>query len=178
MAITLDTGKIHPATEAAIQALQWLQERAAPTNILDLGCGDGILSVTAAHIWDAQVLGADISPNAVADATRLVKEHGLEERMTVVRSDGFSNPQLAASAPYDLIIANLVAELLLKFAPVIQKSMAPGGLCLLSGILAWMTPQIEAIYQGLGFEIVERITFTPWHGYILKYVNTVTIDRP
>ncbi|MDE3060920.1 MAG: 50S ribosomal protein L11 methyltransferase, partial [Pseudomonadota bacterium] len=99
MAVELDTENLHPATVLMIEALHWLHERYAAENVLDMGCGGGVLSALSASIWDARVLAADISPKAVEDTSMNIASHGLDGRVTVVQSDGFLSPEIAARTP-------------------------------------------------------------------------------
>jgi ribosomal protein L11 methyltransferase len=169
MTLAIDTQNLHPTTELSLEALQWLQVREGFANILDIGCGNGILSVVAAHAWETKVLAVDISPNAVADTEKTIGEYGLEEQVTVLRSDGFSHPEMHARAPYDLIICNLLADILVRIAPEVKKSLRPGGYAVLSGSLAWMSENVEKGYSSLGFEIVKKIEKSPWCAYIMRY---------
>jgi ribosomal protein L11 methyltransferase len=167
--LTLDTQNLHPTTEACLLAMQRLQDTCEFSTILDIGCGNGILSVVAAHAWDARVLAADISPNAVKDATATVAAYRLEDRIRVIRSDGFSDPQISAGAPYDLVVCNLLADLLLRMAPDVKNSLAPGGYAILSGSLSWLAEGVKQAYLDLGFEIVEEITLAPWVAYLARH---------
>ena len=164
----VDTGNLHPTTELSLGALQRMQERGDFSRILDMGCGSGILSVVAAHGWDAKIMATDISPNAVADARQTMLAYGLQERVTVVRSDGFSAPEIGAQAPYDLIVCNLLADILVRIAPEVKSHLAPGGYAILSGSLTWLAENVEKTYAALGFEIIEKIEHSPWHAYIVR----------
>lgn len=169
MDIAIATENIHPSTESCLEALQWLNERADFSNILEIGCGSGILSVACASIWDANIIAADISPKAVEDTQANIAGYDLQDRMRVVRSDGFAHDAIISAAPYDFIICNLLAELQARFAPDVKKMSAPEGMVLLSGILAWKAPETELAYTGLGFEIAHKIEKSPWVTLLLSH---------
>ncbi len=158
----LETEGAHPSTLLCLTALQNLADRDFH-NILDMGCGNGILAVTAAHLWPtAHVLAADISPKAVEDATTAFARHGLKSRATAIRSDGFSQAHLRENAPYDLICCNLLAGVVTGMAKDMKKCLKPDGYALISGIMAWQATEMEQVYTGLGFEIIDKIADSPW----------------
>lgn len=172
--LQLETKNLHPATLLCLEALQRLHLTHACGNILDLGCGNGILSVVAASIWpQAKVLAADISEKAVADAAAAFKENRLARRVQVVRSEGFSHPRLGENAPYDLIFSNLLAHLLVEYAPKLKKHLKTDGYIILSGIQPWQATEVEQVYTGLGFEIVDKIEHSPWLAYTLCHKKEI-----
>lgn len=177
MPIQVDTAGLHPTTESCLEAFQWLHEEHDFHNILDMGCGGGILSVVAAGIWDTSVLAVDISEKAVADAQKTIADRELAQQVTVLRSDGFKDRRIREKAPYDLIIFNLLAEVLLSMATEVQSHLAPEGVVILSGMLAWKAPETIAAYNDLGFEVLQEFVNTPWHTYILCH-NSVTKRIP
>lgn len=168
MTVPIDTAGIHPTTISCLEALQWLQGVHAFARVLDMGCGDGLLSQAAAGMWKADVLAADIAPEAVEATRRQSAALGMEGLITAIRSDGFQHALIKERAPYDLILFNLLAEPIVQMAPQVRQSLAPGGICLLSGILEWMAAEVEAAYRALGFETLHQITRTPWRTYILR----------
>lgn len=171
--ITLDTEGLHPSTISCIEALQWLHGREPFKNIAEIGCGNGILSAVAASIWQANVLAADISPKAIEDTKKNIADYKLESLITPIRSDGFTHKDISANAPYDLVIANLLAELQLRMAPDIKKHCRTGGYLLLSGILEWKSAEIEQAYTSLGFEIQHKIINSPWTSYIFRHQTDI-----
>ena len=118
----------HPTTRLC---LQWM-ERNPPTglSVLDYGCGSGILSICAAALGAADVVGVDIDPAAIATA-----RHNAQENRVTVR---YTAPEAFAEEPerrFDLVIANILANPIMVLAPMLAHRVRPGGTILLSGIL-------------------------------------------
>lgn len=166
--LAIETQNLHPSTLLCLEALQTVHERGEPQRILDLGCGNGVLGIIAAQLWpEAEVLAADISEKAVADAQRAVSQEGLSERIKVVRSDGFSSALIAQKGPYNVILCNLIADLLLLIAPDVKKHLAPNGYAIIAGSLSWRAETVKQAYKDLGFEIIEKYEDSPWTAYLL-----------
>lgn len=165
----LATEGLHPSTLLCLKALEAMHTHAEINNVLEIGCGNGILSIVAAQIWPAWVLAADISAKAVEDARNAVAAQQLQDRVSVVRSDGFMHPDIAKKAPYDLIFCNLLPDLLLDMAENIKKCLHPRGYLLVSGILAWRVQEISVLYSGLGLDITDEFFDSPWHAFILRH---------
>lgn len=166
--LAIDAAGLHPTTECCLDALQWLSERKDVSRVLEMGCGHGILSLTAAGIWDAQVLAADIEPKAVADTLAQCAEFDMEEHVRAIRSDGFSHPAIAAGGPYDLIICNMLAHQLVAMARPMEQVLAQDGSLLLSGMLAWQRDETQSAFTSLGFALHYELTAQPWHTLILS----------
>lgn len=162
MNIAITAAGLHPTTESCLEALQWLHERREFHNVLDMGCGNGILSVASASLWQAQVLAVDVSEKAVQDTQSMVNEHQLQASVTVAHSNGFNNPLIKKKSPYDLILFNLLAEPIIHMAPMVQANIATNGVVVLSGILAWLEEAVTNTYKTLGFEFIHEITNNPW----------------
>lgn len=168
MTIAIDTQGLHPATELFLEILQELQEEGDFRAILDMGCGNGILSVVAAAIWDAQVVAVDISPKALEDAARNIAANDLGDQVTLLRSDGFAHPAIREHSPYDLIFFNCLAEPIVSMALQLQACLRPGGLAIVGGILAWKAPELEAYYASLGFITLRRFSQQQWHAFVFQ----------
>lgn len=167
MTFAVDTSGLHPSTRLAILALGWLAEKTECHSILDMGCGSGVLSATAAHIWPAHILAVDISPQAITDTRQVIHDYGLSQRVSAARSDRFAEPAIQQHAPYDLIIANMLDQWLVEMATDIKKSLKTGGFCLLSGLLEWIYADTLAAYTNLGFEIQQEFQEYPWRAAVL-----------
>lgn len=167
---------VHPTTVSCLEAMQALAGSRHFAKVLDMGCGGGVLSVMAAHWWPAEVVAVDISPQAVADTQALAQAQGMAAHIQVMRSDGFSEPGIAKTGPYDLIVFNMLAEPLCRMAPEVRAQLAPGGVCITSGILSWLEPQVVAAYEGLGFRLLQRISRGVWRTLVWE-LNKMIITK-
>jgi ribosomal protein L11 methyltransferase len=143
------TGR-HETTQGCLTALQWLSRHVRPNNALDLGCGTGVLAMAMIRLWHRPVLASDIDPWAVRTARANAGNNELAPLLTAVRADGLNHPALRRRAPYDLIVANILARPLLAMAGPIAGALRPGGHLILSGLLAHQLRQITATYRGRG----------------------------
>ncbi len=151
----------HPTTQTALMAMESLKHEDF-LNILDMGCGSGILSLVAASWWgQAAVTAADIEEKAIETTRQNAKEAGID-RITAIRSDGFSERAVKERGPYDLIICNIIAEPIIRLAPGMTQALAPGGVAVLSGMLVWLLPQVAEAYQAAGFSVLEEFQQAEW----------------
>ena len=95
-------------------------------NVLDLGCGTGLLAIGAAKLWKRPVLASDIDPVAVEVTRENARANGVAPLVRAVAADGLTNPVLAAAAPYDLIVANILAGPLTRLAPADRARAGAG----------------------------------------------------
>jgi ribosomal protein L11 methyltransferase len=157
----------HETTALCLSVLSDLaRAQAAYQNILDLGTGTGLLAIGAAKLWKKKVLASDIDPVAVEVTRENSKANGTGPLVLAVTADGLDNPLLARGAPYDLIVANILAEPLTRLAPAIQKSLAPGGTLVLSGLLRDQELLVTSFYKQL--RLVSRRRMGPWSALVLE----------
>jgi ribosomal protein L11 methyltransferase len=167
MPFAINPENLHPSTELALECLHFLHGMAECRHILDMGCGNGLLSIVCAQIWEAGVLAVDISQNALKDASDNLISHNLQEKITLRQSDRFLAPAIAQNAPYDLIIANMLDQWLIEMATDVKKHLKPGGYAVLSGMLGWLAADTKQSYTGLGLEIIKEFTSGQWHACVL-----------
>ena len=165
--ITVDAGAAfgtgeHATTKGCLLALDGLARARHFVRPLDLGCGSGILAMAAAKTWHCPVLAADIDSSAVAVARENARINRLSPRIRIVRSDGFAAPELRLAAPFDLIIANILARPLVRLSHPIRRYLAPGGVCVLSGLLASQEREVAAAYRRQGMKMRRRIAIDGW----------------
>lgn len=157
----------HATTRGCLIALDRLARREHPRNVLDIGTGTGILAIAAAKALNANVVASDMDPIAVSIATENVRANGVRSRVVVVEADGLTHPALRR-AKADLLFANILLRPLLDFAPSFSSALRPGGICVLSGLLAPQARQAEARYRGLGFSLESRILLDGWATLLLR----------
>jgi ribosomal protein L11 methyltransferase len=160
--LAFGTGQ-HATTAGCLEALDRL-EREGKTfaNIADIGTGTGLLAFAALALWpEAKAIATDVDPISI-DVTRdnaaingVHLGHGPGELLLVV-ADGMDSPMLAARAPFDLLIANILAGPLIDLAPDFAKALAPGGTIILAGLLDSQADAVVEAYEALGCKPVER----------------------
>ena len=164
--ILLDAGRAfgtgsHESTRGCLLALDRGRAPAGGT-ILDLGTGSGILAVAAAKLWGRPVLAADIDPVSVATAQANAAINDVDALIETRRSRGFSNPRLRGRAPYTLIVANILANPLIRLAPAIARYLRHDGRAILSGLLIEQQAEVTAAYESLGLTVRDRHPVDAW----------------
>jgi ribosomal protein L11 methyltransferase len=160
--LAFGTGQ-HATTAGCLEALDKLEREGARfANIVDIGTGTGLLAFAALALWpDAKCIATDIDPVAIdvardnAAINRVTLGHGTGELLLGV-ADGMDSPPLAARAPFDLIIANILAGPLIDLAPDFARALATGGAIVLAGILDTQTDSVAAAYKAEGLVLRER----------------------
>ena len=160
--LAFGTGQ-HDTTAGCLAALDRLEAAGKRfRNIADIGTGTGLLAFAAMALWpEAKAIGTDIDEiavkvseeNAAINGVRL--GHGPGELLLAV-ADGMDHPLTQARAPYDLLIANILAGPLIELAPAFSKSVAPGATLILAGLLDSQADTVIAAYQAKGMKVVER----------------------
>ena len=158
----------HETTALCLAVLSDLAKRRRYANVLDLGCGTGLLAIGAAKLWRRPVLASDIDAVAVDVTRENARANGEAPLVRALTADGLVHPALAAQAPYDLILANILAGPLTQLAPQIARALAPGGTAVLSGLLVWQENLVTSFYrpQGLIYRGVRRAG--SWSALVLE----------
>ncbi|RMD49000.1 MAG: methyltransferase domain-containing protein, partial [Alphaproteobacteria bacterium] len=167
-AMAFGTGH-HGTTRGCLLALDRLErEGVRPARVADIGCGTAVLAMAAAHLWpQARILASDIDPVAVETARANLAANGLAGRIETLVAAGLDHPRLAAAAPFDLILANILKGPLIALAPAIAAHLAEGGVAVLSGILREQAEEVVAAYAAEGLEERARIEDGDWVTLIL-----------
>lgn len=152
----------HETTFGCLLSLNHLAKTRRFWRPLDLGCGAGVLALAMARLWRVAVIASDIDPWAVAVAKANSRKNHLHAWVRPVLADGFAHPALSQGAPYDLIMANILARPLQRLAPAIAAHLAPGGRVVLSGLLAKQDAQVRSAYRGQGLYLVKRRCIGDW----------------
>lgn len=153
----------HPTTRGVLKALSMIDPALfSPDIACDMGAGSGILSFAILHHFGCPVVAVDVMPSAVAAIEENARRNGVEGRIRAVVADGFNHPDIRAAGPYGLVVMNILAEPLLALAAEAEAQLAAGGVLILSGMLVWQEPQLQAAYEALGLERTSRIAIGDW----------------
>ena len=161
--IDLDPGRAfgtggHASTRLVIELGENIETKAV-RRFLDLGCGSGILAIAAARLWPAAIGHAlDVDPEAVACTNENL------QRNRVVTVEASAGSLAEARGPYDLVMANIQADVLLDLAPALAAALAPGAALILSGLLLSDGPAIIARYREQGLRLDESREADEWVG--------------
>ncbi len=158
----------HASTRGCLLALDWLARRRRPRTVLDLGTGSGILAIAAAGLWPCRVVAVDNDPVAVSVARENLRKNGVERRVAVHPAEGCRGVLVGRRAPFDLILANILADPLVAMARDLRDRLAPGGLAVLSGLLDRQADRVERAYTLLGLRPVRRIRLDRWTTLLLR----------
>ena len=167
--IDLDPGRAfgtggHASTRLVITLAEGVADHIAASGrtvarFLDLGCGSGILSIAAARLWPAATgMAVDLDADAVECTRENLERNGVG---TVTAAAG-SIDVVAAQAPFDVILANIQADVLAELAPRFLPSLAPRGRVILSGLLLRDAEPVLGAFQKVGFSLVRRLDEGEW----------------
>ena len=158
----------HGTTAGCLKVLRALRDEGFRAgNILDLGTGSGILAIAAWMLWGCAVLATDIDPEAIAVTARHAAANGLPDNAVAVHvADGF-DAVIRDRAPYDLVIANILAPPLRAMAADIVAVTRPGGRILLSGMLAEQVDSVVPLYEAPGCAVVTTRLEGDWASVLL-----------
>ena len=160
--LAFGTGQ-HATSSGCLAALDSLERSgAAYANVADIGTGTGLLAFAALALWPgAKCIATDIDPVAIdvardnATINHVKVGHGPGE-VLLAQADGMDSPLLSARAPFDLIMANILAGPLIELAPDFANALAPGGTILLAGLLDSQAERVAGAYEDEGLTVRDR----------------------
>jgi len=160
--LAFGTGQ-HATTSGCLAALDSLERSgAAYANVADIGTGTGLLAFAALALWPgAKCIATDIDPVAIdvardnATINHVKVGHGPRE-VLLAQADGMDSPLLSARAPFDLIMANILAGPLIELAPDFANALAPGGTILVAGLLDSQAERVAGAYEDEGLTVRDR----------------------
>ena len=158
----------HETTALCLKALSDCARTRRPASILDIGCGTGVLAIGAAKLWRRAVLATDIDPVAVAVARGNARLNGVAPFIRTAIAEGIDHSFIRAGAPYDLILANILAGPLTKLAPGIGRIAARGGTVILSGLLYWQEKEVLSFYRAQEFVLRRTLRQSSWSALVLE----------
>jgi ribosomal protein L11 methyltransferase len=160
--IDLDPGMafgtgLHPTTRLCLEALEARADRAPLGRVLDAGCGSGILSIAAVKLGATRAVGVDIDPIAIEATLANARHNRVGKR---VRAMEGSVP--TGEGPFDCVLANLIAGLLVELADGLAAEVISGGTLIASGIFIDREDEVRRALEGAGLAILGRRQETDW----------------
>ncbi|RUW96236.1 50S ribosomal protein L11 methyltransferase [Mesorhizobium sp. M8A.F.Ca.ET.059.01.1.1] len=159
----------HGTTAGCLEMLEKVVRREHPRNALDLGTGSAVLAIAVAKLAHIPVLATDIDPVAVRVAAANARLNHVKGLIETVTAPGFHHPIFARRAPFDLIIANILARPLMRLAPQMARHIALGGSIVLSGILDRQRDAVISAYVGQNFRHISTLHREGWVTIHLKH---------
>ncbi len=141
----------HGTTAGCLELIETVVASENPQGALDLGAGSAVLAIALAKLAQIPVLATDIDPVATEVAEANVKLNGVTDYVTCETATGLSHTAIAARAPFDLIVANILAGPLMELAPEMAQGVKSGGSLILSGILDRQHDAVLSAYLAQGF---------------------------
>jgi ribosomal protein L11 methyltransferase len=167
--LTIDPGQAfgtgtHETTRLCLQFIEDVFESGAPPHrVLDLGTGTGILGIAAAKLGSGYTLGIDTDPKAVEVAEENARINGVADRFAAT-----FRPLASVEGAYDLVVANILAEILIDLKGEIMARCPAGGTLILSGILDEKSGWVEGEFRSEGARTIGRKTDGQWTALLLR----------
>lgn len=158
----------HGTTAGCLELLEQVVVRERPGNALDLGTGSAVLAIALAKLAHIPVLATDIDPVAVRVAATNARLNRVKALVETVTAPGFHHPIFSRRAPFDLIVANILARPLMRLAPEMARHIKLGGSLVLSGILDRQRDAVISAYVGQSFRHVRTLHREGWVTIHLK----------
>jgi len=166
-ALAFGTGH-HGTTRGCLVLLDHVLKAYRPRRVLDLGTGTGVLAIAAAKALHAKILASDIDPLAARVAQDNARLNGAGNRVLAIAANGLSDPQFAARGPFDLVLANILANPLRAMATPMARHLAPGALVILSGVLPDQASAVLAAYRARGLVLLRHLRLEGWSSLLLR----------
>ena len=166
-ALAFGTGH-HGTTRGCLLLLDHVLKKYYPRRVLDLGTGTGVLAIAAAKALQRAVLASDIDPASVRVARDNARLNGTGDLVQVIRATGFEAPQFARRGPFDLVLANILANPLRQMAGPMARHLAPSALVVLSGLLTPQVAGVVAAYRARGLVPLRHLRIDGWSSLLLR----------
>jgi ribosomal protein L11 methyltransferase len=148
----------HGTTKGCSLVMQKLAENNKFFNMLDMGCGSGILAIVMAYLWpDGNITAVDNDQVCVDTSVENATINHVADKINIDFSDGYNSDIVRSNAPYDLIVANILAAPLIEFAPAANAGLTDGGYIILAGLMTKDADSVIAANTNTGLKLVDRM---------------------
>ena len=168
-ALAFGTGH-HGTTRGCLVLLDHVLKAYRPRRVLDLDTGTGVLAIAAAKALHLAVLASDIDAVAARVARDNARLNGVGDRVIAIPATGFADPQFAARGPFELVLANILANPLRAMATPMARHLAPRALVILSGLLPDQASAVIAAYRARGLILLRQLRLEGWSTLLLRKV--------
>jgi ribosomal protein L11 methyltransferase len=166
-ALAFGTGH-HGTTRGCLLLLDEVLRSRQPKRVLDLGTGTGVLAIAVAKAQRRRVLASDIDPVSVRVARDNARLNGVGNLVKAIRATGFSAPQFAIRGPFDLVLANILANPLRQMATPMAAQLAPSAFVILSGLLPHQARSVIASYRARGVMLRRHLKIDGWSSLLMQ----------
>ena len=158
----------HETTTGCLEAIDRSLKRRRYRSMLDVGTGTGVLAIALAKRTHLPVLATDIDPIAVTTTVENARDNGVGRFIIAIEATGLDHRQIATGAPYDMVVANILAGPLVSLATGMRKITGPGATVILSGILNTQANRVVNAYWRQGIVLRQRIVKKEWTTLVLE----------
>jgi ribosomal protein L11 methyltransferase len=158
----------HETTTGCLEAIALTLKRRRPRKMLDVGTGTGVLAIALARRTHTMVVASDIDPIATRTTIENARDNGVGPLIRAITATGLDHRAIAAGAPYDVIVANILAAPLVHLAPAIARAASRHATIILSGLLATQAARVASAYAIQGVVLRQRLIRGDWATLILE----------
>jgi ribosomal protein L11 methyltransferase len=166
-ALAFGTGH-HGTTRGCLLLLDHVLKAHRPRRMLDLGTGTGVLAIAAAKAMHRNILASDIDAPSVGVARENARLNGVGDRVQAIRATGFSAPEFSARGPFELVLANILANPLRQLSGPLAGHLAPRAFVILSGLLNHQATAVIAAYRAHGLVPLKHLKIEGWSSLLLR----------
>ena len=166
-ALAFGTGH-HGTTRGCLLLLDQVLRSRRPRRVLDLGSGSGVLAIAAAKALHRRVMASDIDPLAAKVAGDNARLNGVGNLVEAICATDFSAPPFKARAPFDLVLANILAGPLRQLASPMAARLAPSALVILSGLLPHQAGGVVAAYRARNVVLLQELRIEGWSSLLMQ----------
>jgi ribosomal protein L11 methyltransferase len=169
-ALAFGTGH-HGTTRGCLLLLDHVLRAYRPRRVLDVGTGTGVLAIAAAKALQSKVLASDIDPLSVLTARENARLNGAGNWVQTIQASGFSAPEFAEHGPFDLVLANILANPLKQMATPMTHHLARSAMVILSGLLPPQATGVIAAYRARGLVLLKHLQIEGWSSLLMRYTR-------
>jgi ribosomal protein L11 methyltransferase len=169
-ALAFGTGH-HGTTRGCLLLLDHVLRAYRPRRVLDVGTGTGVLAIAAAKALQSKVLASDIDPLSVVTARENARLNGAGNLVQTIQASGFSAREFAEHGPFDLVLANILANPLKQMATPMTRHLARSAMVILSGLLPPQATGVIAAYRARGLVLLKHLQIEGWSILLMRYTR-------